>query len=115
MPLYTYKCRICGKTQDLFRPVSEYANYPVCCAQPTYQVISPPHIMPDLPPYQAVAADKETGKAPLIGGRRQHKEFLKRNGYEELGSDPAPVQKVDRSDAIAKDVAQEIAYKWRGG
>lgn len=115
MPLYTYKCRICLRTRDLFRPMAEHNNYPVCCGQATYQVISPPHVMPDIKPYHAVAADKETGKAPQIGSRSAHKNFLKRNGYEELGNDAPRPSKPDKTDAIATDIAKEIAYKWRGG
>jgi hypothetical protein len=46
-----------------------------------------PMVMSDLPEYRAVAADKHNGKRPLIGGRRQHREFLKRNGYQEVGNE----------------------------
>ncbi len=49
-------------------------------------------IIRDLDPYKAVAADQ--GKAqPVIGGRRQHREFLQRNGYVEVGNDPMTPQK----------------------
>jgi hypothetical protein len=44
-------------------------------------------VIGDLPEYRAAAADKETGKRPVIGGRRQHREFLQRNGYREVGND----------------------------
>lgn len=46
-------------------------------------------VIKDIDPYRAAAADKQSGKRPVIGGRRQHREFLQRNGYVELGNDGA--------------------------
>jgi hypothetical protein len=55
-----------------------------------------PLIIPDLVPYKAVAADIATGKAPVITSRSQHREFLKRNDYVELGNEmPKPRQKPE--------------------
>lgn len=42
------------------------------------------HVMGDLQPYQAVAGDM-AGK--WITSRRQHRAFLKRNGFEEVGNE----------------------------
>ena len=44
------------------------------------------YVVPDLQPYKSVAWDKETKKPMVIGGRKQHREFLRRNGYEEVGN-----------------------------
>lgn len=42
----------------------------------------------DIDPYRPVAAEKDTGVRPdYIGGRRQHREFLQRNGYREVGNE----------------------------
>lgn len=46
-----------------------------------------PFVISDLEPYRAAAADKHTGKRPVIGGRRQHREFLRNNGYTEVGNE----------------------------
>lgn len=46
-----------------------------------------PMVISDIDPYRAVAADKATGKRPMIGGRRQHREFLQNNGYRETGTE----------------------------
>lgn len=47
-----------------------------------------PHVISDIEPYRAVASDIACdGKRPLIGGRRQHREFLSRNGYVEVGNE----------------------------
>ena len=44
-------------------------------------------IIKDIEPYRAVAVDIATDKAPAIGSRREHREFLKRNGYHEVGNE----------------------------
>lgn len=47
-----------------------------------------PSIISDIQPYRAVASDIACdGKRPVIGGRRQHREFLQRNGYVEVGNE----------------------------
>lgn len=43
-------------------------------------------IIKDIEPYKSVAVDKNTGHPPVIGGRRQHREFLRNNGYVEIGN-----------------------------
>lgn len=45
-------------------------------------------IIRDLEPYRTAGADVAHGnKRIMIGGRRQHREFLKRNGYYEVGNE----------------------------
>lgn len=58
-----------------------------------------PMVISDLAPYRASAADKATGKRPVIGGRRQHREFLQNNGYRELGNDMPAQRREDSSQA----------------
>ena len=49
-------------------------------------------IIRDIEPYRPVASDVAAqNKRPVIGGRRQHREFLKRNGYIETGNE-VPIQ-----------------------
>lgn len=62
-----------------------------------------PTVFGDLPEYRTAAADKATGKRMVIGGRRQHREFLRRNGYEEVGNEyVAPRrEELSRDDRIA--------------
>lgn len=65
-------------------------------------------IIKDIDPYKPVAAEKHNGTRPVIGGRRQHREFLRRNGYFEVGNDyVAPRHeevstKQERVDAIKR-------------
>lgn len=57
-----------------------------------YEPTSKLQIIRDIDPYRAAGADVAAGnKRPLIGGRRQHREFLSRNGYVEVGNEK-PVQ-----------------------
>lgn len=72
-------------------------------AAPRVDSAPAPMVMPDLAEYRAVAVDKDTGKRPVIGGRRQHREFLSRNGYVEIGNDyVAPRrEELNRSERIS--------------
>lgn len=62
-----------------------------------------PMVISDIEPYRAVAADKHTGKRPVIGGRRQHREFLRANGYVEVGNDRSTPSRpeLSRADRMA--------------
>jgi hypothetical protein len=54
-------------------------------------------IIKDIEPYRAVAADVD-GNAPVIKSRREHREFLKRNNYIEVGNEkpkPRPPIEID--------------------
>jgi hypothetical protein len=51
------------------------------------KLVAPSNLMRDIEPYKAAAADKETGLRPHIGGRAQHRDFLKRNNYIEVGNE----------------------------
>lgn len=56
-----------------------------------FQESAGPQIMRDLEPYRAAASDIACGgKRPMISGRRQHREFLSRNGYTEVGNEYVP-------------------------
>ena len=64
-----------------------------------------PMVISDIAEYRAAAADKATGKRPVIGGRRQHREFLSRNGYREVGND---MPKVSKETLSTKDRVADI-------
>lgn len=68
------------------------------------QVISAPMVTPDIAPYRAVAGDKV---GEMITSRREHREFLKRNRFVEVGNEPI---KPIRNDFRPKkgEVAQEL-------
>lgn len=101
-PIYEHCCPKCGKARDVFRTIAEIDNAPLCCGAPMSRQVSAPHVVGDIQPYMTVAADKETGKRQFITSRSKHKEFLRRNGYEELGNEKftpsAPKDKTDEAD-----------------
>jgi hypothetical protein len=51
------------------------------------RIVEAPMVAPDIGPYQAVAIDVATGKPPVINSRSAHRDFLKRNGYTEVGNE----------------------------
>lgn len=77
-------CRVCRDFHELEEawPEACYGHFPGYSASNSITIIK------DISPYQAVAIDKRTGKAPKIGSRREHKEFLRANGYREVGNEP---------------------------
>lgn len=64
--------------------------------------------MRDIEPYQAVAVDVATGKPPRIGSRSEHREFLKRNGYLEVGNERIKPKRLDYADIHPREIAQTI-------
>jgi hypothetical protein len=90
MPIYAMQCTArCGHEEDIFRSVAERdRELPLCCGQPMTRKIVPTMVAPDIGAYQAVAVDVATGKAPVINSRSAHRDFLKRNGYIEVGNEP---------------------------
>jgi len=87
MPQYEAECPRCKKTLEYYAKVDDRDNTPDCCGWPTRRVMSRSQVMADIQPYRTVAADKETGRCQYISSRKKHREFLKRNGYEEVGND----------------------------
>jgi hypothetical protein len=90
MPIYALQCACgCGREEDVFRSIAERdSDLPLCCGVGMVRKIVPPMVAPDIGPYQAVAVDVATGKPPVINSRSAHRDFLKRNGYIEVGNEP---------------------------
>lgn len=90
MPIYAMQCAAgCGHEEDIFRSIAERdRDLPLCCGASMVRKIVPTMVAPDIGPYQAVAVDVATGKAPVINSRSAHRDFLKRNGYIEVGNEP---------------------------
>lgn len=65
-------------------------------------------IIKDIEPYKTVAAEKATGKQIRIGSRREHKEFLRRNGYEEIGNDIPKPKRPELNFVSKADIKQAI-------
>lgn len=86
-------CRFCGDFHDLNEPWPEkcYGHFPSVSTS-SIQVIK------DIDPYKTAAADVN-GKQVHISGRRQHREFLQRNGYHEIGNE-AFKQRAPQIDTV---------------
>ena len=107
MPIYRYECK-CGKKYDEFRKIVNRHNAPVClCGKKTEMRIMPTSVQADIQPYRTVAYDKETGKPCNIESRKQHREFLHRNNYIELGDEMPKNEKIDDGPADAPMLSVE--------
>lgn len=75
-------CRACTGFHDLDEPWPRG-----CMGHFAVRDSASPQIIKDIDPYKTIAADAD-GKPAKIGSRREHREFLKRNNYVEVGNDP---------------------------
>lgn len=101
-------CRVCKDFHDLDEPWPEacYGHFANRGAAASIQVIS------DIQPYRAVAADIANGnKPPIIRSRREHREFLKRNKYVEVGNEfnkPPPPRPEIQIDCPREDIRRAV-------
>lgn len=96
-------CKVCNSWHDLNEdwPQACYGHFrPRGSASTT--------IIRDIDPYQAVAVDVAIGKPPRIGSRSEHREFLRRNGYVELGNERVKPKPVDYGDISPREIKQTI-------
>jgi hypothetical protein len=95
-------CRICNGWHDMDEA------WPQACLGhfvPGAKASDGVQIIKDIEPYQAMGADVAAkGNAPKIGGRRQHREYLKRNGYHEVGTEPVRQKQVDYQDVSPREI-----------
>jgi hypothetical protein len=109
MPLYALLCDCCGAQQDIYRSVAKMDDdLPVCCDTAMRRRICLPMVAADISPYQAMGVDVATGKAPVIQGRAQHRAYLKRNGYIEVGNEPLKPPPSIRPPTGDFDVRREL-------
>lgn len=111
MPLYDLQCGDCGREEErMIALVHFHVPIDCACGGTMTRIIRPPQVVSDIEPYQAMGTDIATGKAPMITSRSQHREYLKRNGYLEVGNEkPKPRIKPTVSDQeIARDVKNSI-------
>lgn len=115
MPLYDLACRSCGVVTEALIPLADFnkALLPCECGGERYRKIAPLRVISDIEPYQAMGTDIATGKAPMITSRSQHREYLKRNGYVEVGNEkPKPVAKREPDfHEIGKTIKQVMDDK----
>lgn len=92
MPRYTYECGHCGGTAEVVLPIDERHTGAPECHGKMKLIIQPAMVTPDIQPYRAMGGDR-AGK--YITSRREHREFLKRNRFVEVGNEPIKPIKND--------------------
>lgn len=114
MPLYRYACPTCNREADEFRKIASRdvaPSCPRCDGVLMIRRIMPTMLQADIQPYMSSAIDKETGKPVGIQSRKQHREFLKRNDYVEVGNDPIRAPKRDDGPAAPMLSIDEMKRK----
>ena len=71
----------------------------------------PTMVQADIQPYKSIAMDKKTGRPAEIHSRKQHREFLRRNDYVEVGNDFGKPQRKDDGPADAPMMSVEEMKK----
>ena len=83
MPLYEYKCNVCGHYQTELRPVSEWNMLTLCehCGSVTTKIVSTPSIVTDTNFYYTGKYDSRLGS--VVEGRKDWKKKVAAKGYRE--------------------------------
>ena len=87
MPLYRVMCDTCHEEEDIFRSLANIDDLPDCCGVTMHRKICAPMVIADIQPYQSMGIDVATGNAPVINSRSAHRNYLRRNGYVEVGNE----------------------------
>ena len=98
MPIYVVRCVKCKQTEDIYRSFKDFDDLPKHCGERVERVIVPSYSVPDIKPYQSVV----TGE--VVGGRRQHREYLKRNNLVEIGNEYRPPKPIPRVGGVREDI-----------
>lgn len=103
MPTYVYRCTFCLVEQEAVRRMADRDDAPTCHNRKTERVIKPAMVAV-FRPYVTAAFDKESGRPMKITTAAEHRAFLARNGYEEVGNDRsmAPLTQEQIADRRAQ-------------
>jgi hypothetical protein len=117
MPMYRMGCNDCGAEHDVFRTIARIdADLPECCGATMHRRICAPTVVADIAPYQAMGVDVATGRAPVIGSRSAHRDYLKRNGYIEVGNEQPKLRTEVHGDfdnrAELRQAVREVLPKY---
>lgn len=81
--LYEYQCEKCGLMKEAVRSVKDRRRAPKHCGKSmTLQVTASYSVWGAFQEYRAIGRGR-----PMIKTRQQHKDYLRINGYEEVGND----------------------------
>lgn len=115
MPTYVWKCPVCHKRTEGYRKISERDDAPRCCGGVLTDRIITPTFVRVFQPYQTAAWDKEQGKSLRITNEAEHRAFLRRNRYEEVGNDSsvAPLSDEEVAHNHAQQRERESDFQWQ--
>lgn len=107
MPIYRYKCSVCGRAREIFKRIAELDRVENClhCNFEMNRVVVAPAVLGDYPGYECPV----TGK--WIEGRRAHEENLKRTNCRvfEPGEREAYQRSVVQAEAeLEKSVEETV-------
>lgn len=107
MPMYEFQCSDCLKADNVFRRVESRDDSHVCtrCSSTRTRRVVFPHqfIQADIEPYRAMGPER-----PWITSRAQHREYLYKHGYEEVGNDPSFAPPMDDEEPHPSEKAREM-------
>jgi putative FmdB family regulatory protein len=96
MPMYDYKCPVCGAAREVILRLTELDQRVSChrCPSAMNRLVSAAHIQPDYPAYRSPIDGR------LIEGRKAHREDLARNGCRvfESGERESYIQRQKQLD-----------------
>jgi putative FmdB family regulatory protein len=111
MPVYEFKCQECGSHVTAYRSIAERHDAPICHG-PTRRILTPTFVKV-FNPYTTAVWDKEAGKPMRIRTQDEHRAFLQRNGFDEVGNDksraPLSEEEAAHNRAQQKD---EAPFGW---
>lgn len=111
MPIYALICDSCAAEQDVFRRIAEMdRDLPNCCGASMRRKLCAPHVIADIQPYQAMGVDVATGKAPMISSRSEHRDYLRRNCYVEVGNEKPNMaaRKIEGDFNVRQELAAAV-------
>ena len=80
MPLYSYKCKQCGKIKDKHNRIDDHKNGPECCGEIMRQVLGLNFVHGDFQPY----VDHNLGPQPVVVKSKQHRrQLMKQHNVDE--------------------------------
>lgn len=113
MPTYVWECSVCDTQIEVYRPMADH-RIPPEHPHPVSRVITAPYAIADIPPYKAVTGDKAGQE---VRGRKQHREFLKRNRLIEVGDAPVrdtrQMRPIVKKGSVARELKRAIAQHTR--
>jgi len=81
VPIYHVGCGHCGSEYDVYLPVAQYNDTPLCCGKRVQRLVTAPYVAPDIAPYRSMI----TGE--MITSRSRHREHLREHGCIEIGNE----------------------------